>query len=151
MLGTKPGAPAPSGTSVGLPTQDAGGFDPSIGGGADPARSGESPREREMSKMGGAGVAPRRPSSPSIGAGASFQSGASSDGPQGVKPFSPMGSADVGMLASPARRGLYGRAGGLQGGGLGVPLDPTSDQESDSIESLIQALMQGMGQGGRRF
>jgi len=60
--------------------------------------------------------------------------------------FSPLPSAPMGMLTS-SRRSLYGKAGGLLGGGLGAQ-DTTSNNMSDPISSLIQLLQQKMG-GGR--
>ena len=76
-------------------------------------------------------------------------------GSPGVMPFSPMaesmGDTD---LASPvaesrgdigvtrrAPNALFGSMGGLQGGGLGVPLDPMSNATSDPISSLIESLL----------
>lgn len=37
---------------------------------------------------------------------------------------------------------LFGSQGGLQGGGLGVPLNPTNSTQSDPISSLIKQLLQ---------
>jgi hypothetical protein len=96
-----------------------------------PGRGRETPRER-----GGGGVAPRRPSEPDPMAGSSFQSGM---GGPGVLPFQPMPGPQGGM----AQGGLFGSMGGLKGGGLGVPLDPTSNAASDPIDTLIQLLMRG--------
>lgn len=95
------------------------------------AQSGESPRER------GASATLRRPSAPSPMAGSTFQAG--TPAPQGVMPFQPMDGADASMLAHPAGS-LFGKAGGLQGGGLGLPLDPTSNQASDPIQLLMKLL-----------
>ncbi len=96
-----------------------------------PGRGGEAPRERSN-------ATPRRPSEPTPQAGSSFVAG--------VQPFSPMqASASIGSMATPKLRGLFGSAGGLQGGGLGQPLDPVSNQASDPIDTLIQMLMKQNG------
>ena len=67
--------------------------------------------------------------------------------PSGVVPFEPLAGPNPGSFANPmAQRrsgGLYGMAGGLKGGGLGMALDPTSDQKSDPITTLIKALLGG--------
>lgn len=124
----------------GLPTND--------------ARGGETPRERPNPgnpNTGYGGVAsPPRPGVPTPQAGAVSQVGGSTEGPStaGLVPFQPLGGPSPSLLARPARRSLYGAAGGLQGGGLGVPLDPTSNQESDPISSLIQSLLKNMQGGG---
>lgn len=62
----------------------------------------------------------------------------------GVLPFKPMPSG--GNMAQPRLRGLYGSLGGLQGGGLGVPLDPTPNEVSDPLALLapILAKMKGL-------
>jgi hypothetical protein len=57
-----------------------------------------------------------------------------------VLPFQPMSSPSIGSMATPRLRGLSGSAGGLQGGGLGLPLDPVSNQTSDPIDTLLQGL-----------
>lgn len=104
------------------------------------ARGIETPRER-MPDVGlrpparGAGedvsggstrIMPRKPSAPTPEAGNVVP-------PQGVMPFNPMGS----------QRGLFGRMGGLMGGGLGVPFDPVSNAQSNPLSSLIAALFSG--------
>lgn len=58
--------------------------------------------------------------------------------PGGIIPFKPMGSTMGSSMASPASKGLYGAAGGLKGGGLGVPLDPVSDAASSPIDLLME-------------
>ena len=97
-------------------------------------RGEETPRER-----GEAQAALRRPSEPTPMAGDSFQAPSG-----GVTPFSPMRTPSLGSLATPSQGGLYGSLGGLQGGGLGVPLDATPDAASDPITMLIKLLSQGM-------
>ena len=109
-------------------------------------RGGETPRERSKPGGGAGGAAPTRPRSPQPMAGSTFQAGMGGGmGSGGVMPFDPMGgSPDVGSLATPRLRGLFGGAGGLTEGGLGVPLDPTSDLESDPISTLLKLLQGGM-------
>jgi len=147
------------------PQLGGGGMDEMMGGGeraGGEGRFGEGPRERPRPVPGGAlpgpgpmtpqpygaNAAPEMPHSPTPQAGSTFTSGGTDGG--GIIPFPPMGSADVGSMATPKLRGLFGSAGGLQGGGLGVPLDPISNQQSDPISSLIESLMQQMGQGKAR-
>lgn len=130
-------------------------------------RHGEAPRENALGPStggndvtqralgGGPGAAqatPPRPMSPTPMAGSSFDA-SQSGGPQGaalgaaggsssgVLPFSPLGSPDVASLTAPKLRSVYGSQGGLTGGGLGVPLDPTSNTPNDPINGLIQLLM----------
>jgi hypothetical protein len=101
-----------------------------------PGRAGEGPRERQN----GGSATPRRPSTPTPQAGSSFTA------PQGVQPFQPMqSSGSIGSMATPRLRGLFGSLGGLQGGGLGQPLDPISNQASDPIDTLIQMLTKQNG------
>jgi hypothetical protein len=88
---------------------------------------------------GGSMAAPKRPSSPESMAGSTFE--APSPGP-GVLPFNnggAMGGANLAMSR------LFGKRGGLQGGGLGVPLDPVADEQSDPIALLMKLLGQGGG------
>lgn len=112
----------------------------------DPAHGSEGPRERN--NFNGAGgnnpimgpgitATPRRPTEPTSMAG--------STSPAGIIPFNPMGSPDIGGMAKPMLRGLYGSAGGLKGGGLGTPLDPISNDQSDPISDLIKLLSQHQG------
>jgi hypothetical protein len=70
---------------------------------------------------------------------------AGSVGPTGPQTFSPLPGARPVQMVKPMGSALYGSMGGLQGGGLGLPLDPTSDQASDPIETLMKLLG-----GGRR-
>lgn len=120
-------------------------------------RSGESPRERVDASpganpaptpavnlrdlSGGAEspteAAPPRPSEPTPMAGSSFNSGMVG----GLTPFQPMGTPDIGSMATPRSQGVYGGPGGLTGGGFGVPLDPTSNAQSDPIDTLIKYLL----------
>lgn len=97
-------------------------------------RAGTSPRENptlgggvNMRSPGGQAT-PGRPMSPTPMAGS-------------VMPFQPMGSPSPASLTRPRSGNLYGSMGGLQGGGLGLPLDPTSNQKSDPISTLLQLLM----------
>lgn len=125
------------------------------GGDAGPkSRSGETPRERDKTQNPGDGVGgttstPTRPDVPTSGAGSTTilrspgDTGGTDTG-TGVQPFSPMQSGEVG-ISSPSMRGLFGGSRGLTGGGLGVPLDPTSNQMDGGIDGLIQMLMQKMG------
>ena len=92
----------------------------------------ETSRERGMG--GGSNVAPRQPAEPTPMAGATMQA----PSPQ---MFEPMGRESNVRLTSSMGGGLYGKSGGLQGGGLGVPFDPTSNAQSDPISTLLQLLM----------
>lgn len=142
------GAPLPTGPeeSPGPPgTQDVPTLPPPGPGGEIgpiPARSGESPRERaggaaQGGPGGGAGFAPPRPRSPQI------QAGAVQPPSPGPVPFDPMADTGAMSLAKPLRlRGFHGKAGGLTGGGFGMPFDPVSDEQSDPISSLIEQLLQ---------
>ncbi len=40
---------------------------------------------------------------------------------------------------------MFGSSGGLKGGGLGMPFDPTSNQKSNPIDTLLQQLLGGGG------
>lgn len=107
------------------------------------AQESETPRER-TSLRSVAQMSPRSPRQPSPVA----MSGAM----PGVLPFEPMGdTTDMGMAApgsqvfgSVRRRNpaLFGSLGGLQGGGLGTPFDPTPNEASDPI-TLLMKLMGG--------
>lgn len=104
-----------------------------------PASSQETPRERPpsvgpSSTLRPAQATPARPTVPTPMAGSSFQP------PQGVQPFAPMAGPGAASLVKPASRGLYGGMGGLTGGGLGMPSDPTSNAASNPIDTLIQLL-----------
>lgn len=96
---------------------------------------------RRPSSGGNEGISPRRPAEPTPGAGSSetISSGGPAPSP-GPLPFEPLEMPMTSKLAKPAN-GLYGSAGGLQGGGLGVPFDPTSDAQSNPIDTLMQLLM----------
>jgi hypothetical protein len=105
-------------------------------------RSSQGPRENFAPQLrspasGGmnAQAAPQRPEEPTPMAG-STQMGSS----EGVLPFQPMGGPSPSTLAKP-QSSLFGSMGGLQGGGLGVPLDPTPNAASDPITNLIQMLL----------
>jgi hypothetical protein len=106
-------------------------------------RSGETPRDRVETPGGFGGnestpniqATMRRPTTPTPMAGTTFEPSA------GVLPFQPMGAPDMGALATPHLRPLYGRSGGLQGGGLGVALDTTPNSPNQGIGGLIQALL----------
>jgi hypothetical protein len=100
------------------------------------AQSGETPREREAIQNPNSSAVPRQPSTPNPQAGATMVAPGSVPG--GVLPFKPLSSPSVGSMATPRLRGLYGAAGGLQGGGLGVPQDPVSNQLSNPIDQLLE-------------
>lgn len=98
---------------------------------------------------------PKRPSSPTPMAG-STQMAMEHD----ILPFDPMRQPDQAMLAEPIgsgqqlrQAGLFGSLGGLQGGGLGTPFDPSPNEDVDMIETLLQKLMGGGGgmTGGGMF
>ena len=119
-----------------------------------PARSAEGPRENAVDRIQ---ATRRRPAEPSPMSGSFFTAGGGREAPMGgVRPFTPMGDTNGTDLASPmggdvgvTRRSpvaLFGSLGGLQGGGLGVPLDPMSNATSDPISSLIESLLKGKGQ-----
>lgn len=98
------------------------------------------PREN-FDNMGGAEAAPSRPRTPTPMAGSTFTPPPPTGG---VIPFAPMGDTSGVSLA---KGRLFGRQGGLTGGGLGVPLDPVADEAQDPISTLIKLLMGG-GQKG---
>lgn len=115
------------------------------------AQSVEGPRERADLAVTST---PRMPSTPTPQAGAASPA---MDASSGVIPFTPLASSDamtqvtpqgpapvsgVG-LRSPA---LFGSLGGLTGGGLGIPQDPTTRANNTSIEGLLQ-LLQRLQQG----
>jgi hypothetical protein len=93
------------------------------------------------------GVAtPQMPMYPSPQAGStSMATGGASTDQAGstAAAFHPLPSPAMGMMTS-ARRSLYGKAGGLLGGGLGAQ-DTTSNNVSDPISSLIQILQKRQG------
>lgn len=99
--------------------------------------SGQAP----TSSAGPADVAPRRPSMPSPvgGAPASPQQPPMGGSPSGVMPFAPMAGPSGSM---------FGKMGGLKGGGLGLPFDPQSDAQSDPISKLMMMLKGGGGGRG---
>lgn len=66
----------------------------------------------------------------------------------GMQPFNPMGDMSTSSGPQMALGRLFGQAGGLKGGGLGVPLDPTSNQMSDPINQLLKMITGG---GGGQF
>lgn len=99
----------------------------------DEGRGEETPRDRQPAP---GGATPRRPMSPSPMTGST----------SGLQLFNPMPGPSPVTLANPAKRGMFGSLGGLQGGGLGLPLDPTSNVESDPISGLIE-LLSKLGRG----
>lgn len=134
-----------------------------------PAQSSEGPRQRAQLRQAQAGkgvkATPTRPRTPTPAAGT--QSGPDgvvpfnplpSGGP-GETMAGPMiedpapggfGGGDMGgpMAPSPisggggaSLRGLLGSAGGLQGGGLGLPFDPVANETSDPIALLMKQLL----------
>lgn len=114
-----------------LPVPPRGGEEPWKAYSGDPSGGGE--------QAHGAQGTPDMPDQPSPVAGSTFTA------PSGLTPFNPMSSPDVGSMATPKLRGLFGSSGGLTGGGLGVPLDPQSNQASDPISTLIKLLSGGGG------
>lgn len=144
----QPGAPEPYQDQPWMPETDEFG-----------ARSGETPRERESQvslrapaaegPMGGGDgsggmepnsqTTPARPRTPqpSGGAGPSTMV-AQGSVPGGIRPFKPLSAPGGAKLATSRASGLYGSSGGLQGGGLGVPLDPVSNQQSNPLDMLLQ-------------
>lgn len=87
--------------------------------------------------MQGVGSVPPSPMEPTVRAGQ-----------PGIPTFSPMPPVPGVSLAKPRGMGsLFGSAGGLQGGGLGLPFDPVSNQKSLPIDGLIQMLKKGTGGG----
>lgn len=118
----------------------------------DDAGRAQTPREREIERRpvpppgGGAQQAPPRPKVPTPQAGAVAPIGP----PPAPMVGPPMPGPGAGSMAEPlqtpyfggggAQRRLFGQMRGLQGGGLGVPLDPSADEESDPITSLIRLL-----------
>jgi len=102
------------------------------------SRGSESPRERagEQGEGPSTQATLRRPSTPTPMAGS--VSDGPTGAPSGVVPFNPLPGPGNNTLAG---GGLFGRSGGLQGGGLGVPLDPTSNNASPSITDLLKMLL----------
>jgi hypothetical protein len=114
-------------------------------------RFGESPRERPVpnhqppppaAPTEGAVPTPHYPTPMSGGTSMAGGGGSTDQGPS-MPTFDPMPSAPMGAMTS-ARRSLYGKAGGLLGGGLGAQ-DTTSNQMSDPISSLIAMLQKQNG------
>lgn len=121
---------------------------------------GYSPRENFLdgNQSGDGSVSLRTPTGGGEGSQSGPQPGGQPDGPRaapaqprqpfaragqtGVLPFKPM-NQNVGPNVTPKMTNLFGSLGGLKGGGLGLPLDPTSNQTSDPIEGLIQLLRKG--------
>ncbi len=147
------------------------GFSPMGPGGIEgEGRHGETPRERSTALGGDSPEAAqatlRRPSAPEPMSGSQFTAGSSEGSPGGpggstesmgvpggvgapgagfaggVMPFSPLSGPDPVSGATPRLRSLYGKSGGLQGGGLGVP-GASSVAANDPIQGLIQLLMKG--------
>jgi hypothetical protein len=79
----------------------------------------------------GYGATPVQPRQPTPRAGSSFLSTAAG-------PVSGGAMSGIGGMASPSLRGLFGNAGGLKGGGLGIPLDPVSNVKSDPMQLLAE-------------
>jgi hypothetical protein len=106
-----------------------------------PSRLSETSRERgngpDVSLRGAAQATPTMPKVPTP------MAGKVSPASSGVLPFTPMGGGGPSvMLRSPGRQ-LFGSLGGLKGGGLGIPMDPTNDAASDPISTLIKMLKGG--------
>jgi hypothetical protein len=113
---------------------DDGGEPTELGGGEPGARGGQGPRENFP---GGGGTAtPTRPMTPTPISG----------GPP-VQVTPPIPGPSPASLTSTlrGRGGVYGSQGGLQGGGFGLPFDPTSNQKSDPISDLLKQLLGGGG------
>ncbi len=62
--------------------------------------------------------------------------------PMQVHPAMP-GVGPQALTSTLRSKGVFGASGGLQGGGFGLPFDPTSNQQSDPITSLLQKLLGG--------
>lgn len=129
-----------------LPMEDHGVIDPGI---SPPRREGqgsESPRERDAFGTGvGGNATPRRPMAPTPMAGTAS-----------LQPFQPMSDAPAGMMAGagmgagsvlrrPGGGSLFGSMGGLKGGGLGMPLDPTNAAQNQDVSGLLQMLLKMKG------
>jgi hypothetical protein len=132
------------------------------------AQASETPRARAQVRSAPK-AAPSRPKTPTPMAGSVSQAepGATASGdmmaggePSGgmtaptTEPgpmlFEPMPGPDpnafVAPLSSKLRSGgMFGSMGGLQGGGLGMPFDPTANEQSDPISTLLQLLKAGGG------
>lgn len=99
-------------------------------------RGGESPRERQQGGQAGGNATKTQPMEPSP---------ISAQTPMQVT--QPLASPSPQALTSTLRGagGMFGGQGGLTGGGLGMPFDPTSNQDSDPINTLMKLLSQGGG------
>lgn len=103
-------------------------FHPQVGQGQ------ETPHDRgQVGGQSGVGgnATLRRPTAPTPQAGSTMTAGASMRPP--LMPFTPMGDTSTSSL--------LGGAGGLKGGGLGVPMTPHPGAQNQDISGLIQMLM----------
>lgn len=109
-------------------------------GGGEEGQSSQSPRERlnvpGLMAPGGTsgGATPARPRSPQPEGGVFT---ATAPGPvQGAAPAIP----GIGSGMGTRLRGLFGSQGGLQGGGLGLPMQTSNNAASDPIETLLSTI-----------
>lgn len=102
------------------------------------SRSGEKPRDRTDDGGGGSIATPRQPDKATPHTNSTMMATSGSIGGPRLRPFQPM--ADSGTGGWQGSGGLFGSLGGLQGGGLGRPLDPTVNEQS-SISDLIKMLL----------
>lgn len=112
-----------------------------------PAQSGETPTER--GQIPGAGGGAPRAGSPFPHAAPSqpMTPDTSGTGSVSVPPttFQPLPSYNPGSLVTSQAGGLAGSLGGLKGGGLGVPLQPSNPALDNPISLLISLLQNGLG------
>lgn len=134
---------------------------------SNPSGNSETPRERSITGAAApnpeVSSTPRKPMTPDIGAGSVEQHGDTSQGkftsrpssigastmgwgaPSGVIPFQPMRGGPIGSPGG-SKSTLFGMAGGLKGGGLGVPsIGGGESGSSDLIDSLMSILKQKKG------
>lgn len=128
--------PVPEPDLIGVPGSD-----------AMPGRGEETPRERESQLRMPTMAPPTANATPSQPRTPTPQAGMASRAVMPV-PFNPMPAPPTSTLIRPGfgRMGggaLFGRAGGLQGGGLGSPFDPVPDSKSNPIDTLMQLLKRG--------
>lgn len=112
-----------------------------------PAQAGETPAERGQIPGAGGG-APRAGSPMPHGAPPQSMtpdtSGTGSVTIGSPSTFQPLPSYNPGSLVTSQAGGLAGSLGGLKGGGLGVPLQPSNPALDNPISLLISLLQKGM-------
>jgi hypothetical protein len=96
--------------------------------GPETSHDSESPRDRSQTTM-------RRPMSPTPAPPNTAE----------LIPFQPMGDMSANNMVQRRSPGLFGTAGGLKGGGLGLPMDPTNSAANQDVSGLLQMLMQMKG------